>query len=113
METDKPNGTICPLMSDKDNKVECIKRDCKFYIKVTGKAPQSEEQIDHWGCAIEWLPVLMIESSQLQRQTGAAVESFRNVFHSGINQTVTSIKQLTETAKKAQELEHDNSTDKD
>lgn len=25
-----------------------------------------------------WLPVLMIENSQQQRQTGAAVESFRN-----------------------------------
>jgi hypothetical protein len=25
-----------------------------------------------------WLPILMIENSQQQRQTGAAVESFRN-----------------------------------
>ncbi len=25
-----------------------------------------------------WLPMLMIENSQQQRQTGAAVESFRN-----------------------------------
>jgi hypothetical protein len=25
-----------------------------------------------------WLPVLLIENSQQQRQTGAAVESFRN-----------------------------------
>ncbi len=28
--------------------------------------------------AVTWLPVLMIENSQQQRQTGAAVESFRN-----------------------------------
>lgn len=25
-----------------------------------------------------WLPIMMIENSQQQRQTGAAVESFRN-----------------------------------
>lgn len=30
------------------------------------------------GCAITWLPMLLIENSQQQRQTGAAVESFRN-----------------------------------
>jgi len=34
--------------------------------------------MDEWGCAQAWLPVLMIENSQQQRQTGAAVESFRN-----------------------------------
>ena len=27
---------------------------------------------------MNWLPILMIENSQQQRQTGAAVESFRN-----------------------------------
>ena len=34
--------------------------------------------MDHWGCAVVWLPILTIENSQQQRQTGAAVESFRN-----------------------------------
>ena len=26
----------------------------------------------------QWIPMLLIENSQMQRQTGAAVESFRN-----------------------------------
>ena len=30
------------------------------------------------GDAVTWLPMLTIENSQQQRQTGAAVESFRN-----------------------------------
>jgi hypothetical protein len=40
--------------------------------------PNTGKEIDEWGCAIAWMPVLMIENSQQQRQTGAAVESFRN-----------------------------------
>jgi hypothetical protein len=34
--------------------------------------------MDQHGCADTFLPLLMIENSQMQRQTGAAVESFRN-----------------------------------
>ena len=52
--------------------------ECEWWVHVRGKHPQGEEIIDHWGCAIAWMPVLMIENSQQQRQTGAAVESFRN-----------------------------------
>jgi hypothetical protein len=35
-------------------------------------------QIDDYQCAIAWMPMLLIENSGQQRQTGAAVESFRN-----------------------------------
>ena len=41
------------------------------------------------GCAVTWLPMLMIENSQQQRQTGAAVESFRNETLSRISQTIS------------------------
>jgi hypothetical protein len=40
--------------------------------------PNTGEQLDDWGCSVAWLPVLLIENSQQQRQTGAAVESLRN-----------------------------------
>jgi hypothetical protein len=43
-----------------------------------GKNPQTEEIIDEWRCAIALLPMLLIENSQMSRQTSAAVESFRN-----------------------------------
>lgn len=52
--------------------------DCAWFMKVSGKNPQSDEIIEDWGCAVAWLPLMMIENSQQQRQTGAAVESFRN-----------------------------------
>lgn len=47
-------------------------------MKIRGQNPNTGEDIDDWGCSMAWLPVLMIENSQMQRQTGAAVESFRN-----------------------------------
>ena len=47
-------------------------------MKVRGTNPNTGEEIDDYGCSMAWLPVLMIENSQQQRQTGAAVESFRN-----------------------------------
>jgi hypothetical protein len=45
---------------------------------VRGQHPQTGQEVDEWNCAMTWLPVLLIENSKQQRQTGAAVESFRN-----------------------------------
>ena len=52
--------------------------DCAWFIKIVGKNPNTGEDIEDWGCSIAWMPILMIENSQQQRSTGAAVESFRN-----------------------------------
>jgi hypothetical protein len=43
-----------------------------------GKSPQTGQDLNQWGCAIEWLPVLLIENAQVERQTGASVDSFKN-----------------------------------
>jgi hypothetical protein len=64
----------CPL----DNFNPCRQLDCAWFIKLQGKNPQNGQEVDEWGCSMAWLPILMIENSQQQRQTGAAVESFRN-----------------------------------
>lgn len=63
----------CPLL-----KKPCIEHDCLWYTQVQGTNPQTGEQVNNFGCAMAWLPVLLVENSQQQRQTGAAVESFRN-----------------------------------
>lgn len=47
-------------------------------MQIRGSDPQSGEEIDDWGCSMAWLPKLMIENAIQSRQTGAAVESFRN-----------------------------------
>lgn len=51
---------------------------CPWYVKLVGKDPQSEQQLDEYRCAIAWMPILQIEHSMHERQTGASVESFRN-----------------------------------
>lgn len=43
-----------------------------------GTNPQTGVQVSEWGCAVEWLPVLLIENAKEVRQTAAAVESARN-----------------------------------
>lgn len=66
-------GKFCPLL-----KKDCIGLQCNWFMLVRGKHPQTGADVDEWSCAVTWLPVLLIENSQQQRQTGAAVESFRN-----------------------------------
>ena len=63
----------CPLIGE-----ECMKLKCEWFTQVRGTNPQTGEDVDEWGCAVTWLPMLLIENSQQQSQTGAAVESFRN-----------------------------------
>jgi len=64
----------CPLNKFKP----CKKFDCAWYTQIRGTDPNTGKEIDHYGCAVAWLPTLLIENSQQSRQTGAAVESFRN-----------------------------------
>ena len=68
----------CPLGA----KCEEIKGDaihrCHWFTKLAGTNPNTGEVLDENGCAIAWLPMLMIENSMQQRSTSAAVESFRN-----------------------------------
>jgi hypothetical protein len=67
------SGTYCPLI-----KKDCIGLQCSWFTQVRGTNPNTGKEVDEWACAIAWLPVLLIENSQQQRSTGAAVESFRN-----------------------------------
>ena len=66
-------GKFCPLIGK-----DCIQLQCAWFTQVRGVNPNTGEEVDDWSCAVTWLPSLMIENSQQQRQTGAAIESFRN-----------------------------------
>lgn len=66
-------GKWCPLI-----KKECVGLKCSWFIQVRGMNPNTGEMVDEWNCAIAWLPMMQIETSQQARQAGAAVESFRN-----------------------------------
>jgi hypothetical protein len=64
----------CPL----DGFKPCRQLECAWFMQIRGTNPNSGEPVDEWGCSMAWMPMLMIENSQQQRCTSAAVESFRN-----------------------------------
>ena len=66
--------TNCPL----HNFEPCKQLSCAWFTQVRGTNPNTGAEVDEYACAVAWIPVLLIENSQQQRQTGAAVESFRN-----------------------------------
>ena len=67
------NGDFCPLI-----KKSCIGLQCAWMTRVQGFDTNTGNQVDEYQCAVAWMPLLLIENSGQQRQTGAAVESFRN-----------------------------------
>lgn len=56
----------------------CKELECAWFIQVRGHNPNTGEEVDEYACSMAWMPLMMIENSQQQRQTAAAVESFRN-----------------------------------
>lgn len=68
-------GTNCPLYGQDVSEV-CHK--CEWFCRVKGQHPQLDEEIDRWGCAISWLPILLINTAKEVHQNAAATESFRN-----------------------------------
>ena len=68
----------CPLGSQCETIKDGAIHRCAWYIKLAGINPNTNEQIDEHGCAMSWVPMLLIENSMQQRSTSAAVESFRN-----------------------------------
>lgn len=84
-------GTFCPLL-----KKECIGLKCAWFVKIQGIDKNTGNQVDEYNCSIAWMPLLQIENSGTQRETGAAVESFRNEM---VKANESSIKVLAESAK--------------
>lgn len=68
----------CPLghkcEEAKDGKIHR----CAWFVQLAGQNPQTGEVMDEKGCAMAWMPVLLVENARVTRGTSAAVESFRN-----------------------------------
>ena len=75
----KPDSdTTCPYTGHKDL-CKTHYMNCPKWVQIIGTNPNDGTQINEWACADTWLPILMVENSQQQRSTGAAIESLRNV----------------------------------
>jgi hypothetical protein len=89
----KDAKVICPMMGGEEcvedgaiRNGELVK--CRLWIHIQGKNPQTGETVNNGDCAMAWMPVLLIENSKVNRETGAAVESMRN-------ESVTTGQQIT------------------
>lgn len=67
------NGNFCPFI-----KKDCVGLQCALFTRIQGYDTNTGNQVDEYQCSLAWLPMLLVENSGQQRQTGAAVESFRN-----------------------------------
>lgn len=64
---------FCPLIKE-----NCKKNECMFYTHLLGTDPQTGAIVDKFGCAITFIPVLLVETAQQSRGVSASVDSFRN-----------------------------------
>ena len=56
----------------------CIEKKCKFWTHLYGKNPQSDQTLDKFGCAIEFIPILLVENAQMIRQAAASTDKVAN-----------------------------------
>lgn len=56
------------------------KCDCPKFVGIKGKNPQTGADVDQYGCVDSFLPMLLLENSQMSRQAGAAVETLTSLF---------------------------------
>jgi hypothetical protein len=78
----KPN--TCPLL-----KRTCIERDCKFWVHLIGKNPNTGQDMDTFDCSWLWVPALLMRVAGEERHTAAAVEDMRNLLHRGLTGQLT------------------------
>jgi hypothetical protein len=66
-------GKLCPLIGE-----DCRELECSWWTCINGVNPQTGETVSEWGCAVQWMPILQVDTTKVIYQNGAAVESFRN-----------------------------------
>lgn len=73
---DCPLGAKCEEVKSENGKPVIYR--CPWYVQVRGFDVNTGQEIDNWGCAIAWMPALMINAANESRKGVAATESFRN-----------------------------------
>lgn len=68
----------CPLGHKCEEARDGAIHRCVWFTKIQGQNPSTGEVVDEHGCAMSWLPVLLIENARVTRGTSGAIESFRN-----------------------------------
>ena len=68
----------CPLGSKceevRDNQIYR----CAWYVKIAGKDPQSEKEVEEWGCGIYWNVFMQMQVHQSEIMTTASIDKVAN-----------------------------------
>ncbi len=75
-QADCPLGAKCEEVKHENGKPVLYR--CPWYTMVRGTDMNTGKEVDNWGCAIAWMPTLMINTANEARKGVAATESFRN-----------------------------------
>ena len=67
-------GETCPFWKKDVSKV-CHK--CPLYVMLRGTNKNTGADIDQWGCALAWGPIMAVEMVQTLNSAVAATEGFR------------------------------------
>lgn len=86
LRREEPDTKLCGF-----DKRPCIKSKCAHWQHILGRHPQTGQDVDKFDCAFLWHNILAIEVAQEVRQSAAATESFRNLYH----QSLTNMRQMT------------------
>jgi hypothetical protein len=73
---DCPLGAKCEEVKTEGGK-QILYR-CPWYVEIRGVDNNTGKDTANWGCAIAWMPALMINTANESRKGVAATESFRN-----------------------------------
>jgi len=79
----------CPLGSKCEEVRDGAIHRCAWFTRMRGTDPQTGEDKDESACAMQWMPLLLVENTRQQVRTTATVESFREA----------SVRQAEETRK--------------
>ena len=71
-----PLGAKCEELKAEGGKTVLYR--CPWYVQVRGVDVNTGQETGTWGCAIAWMPALMVNTANESRKGVAATESFRN-----------------------------------
>ena len=89
MDTPHQPAQLCPLLDE-----PCRTHACTWYIRLQGMNPQTGAVMDQGGCAVGFLPLLLVENSNLQRHTAAEVSALRGELERQNKEAKTAMGQL-------------------
>lgn len=89
------NGKLCLKGTREDFPRDAAggKTQCRWWIHLFGKDPQTEKTIDQFDCAVAWIPTTSIEGAQMTRQLNASLDAHRNEMGTNLGKVADVLKQ--------------------